>query len=348
MPAVRRGLAVRAGPADFALVPEVIVSAGADHDATRRLLSFYGSTPAYRPVLDVHGWGDLQPELNALSKQGRWDDMAGLITDEVLHTIAACGTPAQIAVHIRERIAAAEGMADTVCLYQPGPIPTDALAAIEAAATPPGQIATLALPADAAWGELPAGQAPLAPDSMRPAVVFRPFDSAAVVAAARALSGPDTLLLLGAGALDDDALTAAGRIAARTGCALMTEFYTAKLSRGAGRVSAARLPYAVDPTVAALARFRQIVLVGARAPIAFFAYPDKPRRLVPAGCALITLTEPEHDGRAALAALAAAALAAADISAAAAACRSATACCSSQLLRLTAAACAAEEAASAA
>jgi acetolactate synthase-1/2/3 large subunit len=181
----------------------------------------------------------------------------------------------------------------------------DALAAIEAAATPPGQIATLALPADAAWGELPAGQAPLAPDSMRPALAFRPFDSAAVVAAAHALSGPDTLLLLGAGALDDDALTEAGRIVARTGCALMTEFYTAKLSRGAGRVSAARLPYAVDPTVAALARFRQIVLVGARAPIAFFAYPDKPRRLVPAGCALITLTEPEHDGRAALAALAA-------------------------------------------
>ena len=181
----------------------------------------------------------------------------------------------------------------------------DALAAIEAAATPPGQIATLALPADAAWGELPAGQAPLAPDSMRPAVAERPVESAAVVAAARALSGPDTLLLLGAGALDDDALTDAGRIAARTGCTLMTEFYTAKLSRGAGRVSAARLPYAVDPTVAALARFRQIVLVGARAPIAFFAYPDKPRRLAPAGCAFITLTEPEHDGRAALAALAA-------------------------------------------
>ena len=78
MPAVRRGLAVRAGPADFALVPEVIVSAGADHDATRRLLSFYGSTPAYRPVLDVHGWGDLQPELNALSKHGRADYRRGV------------------------------------------------------------------------------------------------------------------------------------------------------------------------------------------------------------------------------------------------------------------------------
>ena len=131
MPAVHRGLAAAGRAAsDFALVPEVIVSAGEDHDATRRLLSFYGSTPAYRPVLDIHGWGDLQPELNAMSKQGRWNEMAALITDEVLHTIAACGTPGQIADHIRRRIAAAQGLADTVCLYQPGPIPLDALAAI--------------------------------------------------------------------------------------------------------------------------------------------------------------------------------------------------------------------------
>ena len=131
MPAVRTGLTVSGrSEAEFALVPEVIVSAGEDHDATRRLLSFYGSTPAYRPVLDIHGWGDLQPELNAMSKQGRWNDMAGLITDEVLHTIAACGSPQQIADHIRERVAAADGLADTVCLYQPGPIATDTLAAI--------------------------------------------------------------------------------------------------------------------------------------------------------------------------------------------------------------------------
>lgn len=131
MPAVRAGLTVSGrSEQEFALVPEVIVSAGEDHDATRRLLSFYGSTPAYRPVLDIHGWGDLQPELNAMSKQGRWNDMAGLITDEVLHTIAACGSPQQIAAHIRERVAAADGLADTVCLYQPGPIATDTLAAI--------------------------------------------------------------------------------------------------------------------------------------------------------------------------------------------------------------------------
>jgi len=132
MPMVREGLASRtndAGRSDFAVVPEVIVSAGEDHEATRRLLAFYGSTPAYRPVLDIHGWGDLQPDLHALSKQGRWADMGALITDEVLGTIAACGTPAQIAAEIRRRADAAGG-ADTVCLYQPGPIPVDVLAEV--------------------------------------------------------------------------------------------------------------------------------------------------------------------------------------------------------------------------
>ena len=132
MPAVREGLAARAnsaGRSEFAVVPEVIVSAGDDHEATRRLLAFYGSTPAYRPVLDIHGWGDLQPELHSLTKQGRWAEMGGLITDEVLHTIAACGTPRQIADHIRLRAEAAGG-SQTVCLYQPGPIAGDVLAAV--------------------------------------------------------------------------------------------------------------------------------------------------------------------------------------------------------------------------
>lgn len=128
MPAVREGLAA-VGRSEFAVVPEVIVSAGDDHEATRRLLAFYGSTPAYRPVLDIHGWGDLQPELHALTKQGRWAEMGALITDEVLHTIAACGTPRQIADHIRGRAEAAGG-SETVCLYQPGPIAVEVLAAV--------------------------------------------------------------------------------------------------------------------------------------------------------------------------------------------------------------------------
>jgi probable F420-dependent oxidoreductase len=135
MPAVREGL--RAGgrqTSDFVVLPEIIVSAGEDDaereqaDArTRQLLAFYGSTPAYRPVLAAHGWEELQPELNALSKQGRWQEMGGLIDDEVLHTIAACGSPADIARHIRDRV---DGVAGTVCLYQPGPMGLDTLAAI--------------------------------------------------------------------------------------------------------------------------------------------------------------------------------------------------------------------------
>ncbi|MCV7135393.1 TIGR03617 family F420-dependent LLM class oxidoreductase [Mycobacterium hodleri] len=128
MPAVRDGLA-SAGrdAADFAVVPEIIVSVGEDHTSTRMLLAFYGSTPAYRPVLEAHGWGDLQPELNAMSKQGRWQEMSTLIDDEVLHTIAACGTPAEVAAHIRDRV---DGISDRICLYQPGPIAADALAEI--------------------------------------------------------------------------------------------------------------------------------------------------------------------------------------------------------------------------
>ncbi|WP_370500839.1 TIGR03617 family F420-dependent LLM class oxidoreductase [Mycolicibacterium sp. jd] len=132
MPAVRDGLAA-AGRSedDFEVVAEIIVSVATgsddDHASTRMLLAFYGSTPAYRPVLDAHGWGDLQPELNAMSKQGRWQEMATLIDDEILHTIAACGSPAEVADHIRDRV---DGVSDRLCLYQPGPIAVDTLAEI--------------------------------------------------------------------------------------------------------------------------------------------------------------------------------------------------------------------------
>ena len=135
LPAVREGLQASGRHIDdFAIIPEIIVSAGdtdADRESadagTRRLLAFYGSTPAYRPVLAAHGWEDLQPELNAMSKQGRWQEMGALIDDEIMHTIAACGTPAEIAAHIRDRV---DGVSDTVCLYQSGPIGLSTLAAI--------------------------------------------------------------------------------------------------------------------------------------------------------------------------------------------------------------------------
>jgi alkanesulfonate monooxygenase SsuD/methylene tetrahydromethanopterin reductase-like flavin-dependent oxidoreductase (luciferase family) len=132
---VRDGLAAAGRqPTELTVLPEIIVSSGeteaeidAAHARTRALLAFYGSTPAYRPVLAAHGWQDLQPELNSLSKQGRWAEMGGLITDDILHTIAACGAPADVARHVRDRV---DGVADTVCLYQAAPIGLQTLAAI--------------------------------------------------------------------------------------------------------------------------------------------------------------------------------------------------------------------------
>ncbi|WP_216910467.1 TIGR03617 family F420-dependent LLM class oxidoreductase [Nocardia noduli] len=124
LPSVWEGLAVGGrDPRTFTILPEVIVAVGdtdeeqaAADAATRKLLGFYGSTPAYRPVLELHGWGDLQTDLNALSKRGRWQDMARLIDDDILETIAARGKPAQVAADIRDRVG---GISDRVCFYQP-------------------------------------------------------------------------------------------------------------------------------------------------------------------------------------------------------------------------------------
>lgn len=71
--------------------------------AIRQQISFYGSTPAYRKVLELHGWGDLQDELTALSKRGRWDTMPELIDDEVLNTFAIVGTPEEVPAEIARR-----------------------------------------------------------------------------------------------------------------------------------------------------------------------------------------------------------------------------------------------------
>lgn len=81
--------------------------------AARKQLAFYGSTPAYLPTLSCHGWEDVHKELNTLSKQGRWDDMTGLIDDEILETIAVVGERHEIAGKLSARL---EGIADSVSL----------------------------------------------------------------------------------------------------------------------------------------------------------------------------------------------------------------------------------------
>lgn len=92
---------------------ETEAEVGAAKEVVRKQLAFYGSTPAYRPTLDCHGWGDLQPELNAMSKQGRWDDMAKLISDEILEAIAVVGPRHRIAAALTERLS---GIADSASI----------------------------------------------------------------------------------------------------------------------------------------------------------------------------------------------------------------------------------------
>ena len=102
----------------------------------------------------------------------------------------------------------------------------------------------------------------------------------------------------------EDALLWAGRIAAKTGCSVLSEYNTPRLQRGAGRVITQRVPYVVDKALALLKDLRQIVLVGAKAPVGFFAYPGKPSLLSPPECRFTTLAAVEEDIVAALEALA--------------------------------------------
>jgi probable F420-dependent oxidoreductase len=82
----------------------------------RSQIAFYGSTPAYRPVLELHGWGDLQDELNRLSKEGRWAEMGDLVDDEVLGAFAVIGEPEQVAVGLNERYG---DVVDRISFYAP-------------------------------------------------------------------------------------------------------------------------------------------------------------------------------------------------------------------------------------
>jgi probable F420-dependent oxidoreductase len=95
IPAIERGLA-KAGKqrTDFEIsYPAFVVTDDQSDQFVRQQIAFYGSTPAYRPVLDLHGWGDLQTELNSLSKQGEWEEMGRRIDDEVLHAFAVVAEP---------------------------------------------------------------------------------------------------------------------------------------------------------------------------------------------------------------------------------------------------------------
>src|ERR687890_29060 len=175
----------------------------------------------------------------------------------------------------------------------------DGAAAGAAAMAPPGRIATLILPADASWNEAD-GPAPLPPVEGR-----APVAPEAISDVARVLrSGEPAVLFLGGHALREVGLMLAGRIGAKTGARLLAQTLNARVERGAGRVAIDFLPYPVDEAIATLADARHLVLVGSEAPVAFFAYPDKPSVLKPPQCETHRLATPGEDIVGALEALA--------------------------------------------
>jgi acetolactate synthase I/II/III large subunit len=176
----------------------------------------------------------------------------------------------------------------------------DAADAVAASLGPPGCVATLVLPADASWSESTTGPHPPRPQS-RATVV--PADTIEVVAKAMR-GGERAALLLGGSALRANGLHAASRVATTTGAALLGETFPANLERGAGIPAVDRLAYLAEMAQAQLDGVRHLVLVDAKSPVSFFAYPDKASDLVAAGCIVHTLARPGEDAAAALAALA--------------------------------------------
>jgi acetolactate synthase I/II/III large subunit len=174
----------------------------------------------------------------------------------------------------------------------------DAAAAVQAARNGCG-IATLILPSDTSWNEggVPGEPLPVDPPS--------PVTPATIASVARVLrSGEPAVLMISGAALEMDSLADAHRIAAMTSVRLIAPTFNRLIRRGRGRFPIELLPYTVDDAVGALRNVRHLVLIGAREPVGFFAYPGKPSLIRPAGAVIHVLARPEQDAAGALAALA--------------------------------------------
>jgi probable F420-dependent oxidoreductase len=131
LPALERGLAKSGRELeDFTLSVQMMIASGSDaaeientRRMTRQQIAFYGSTPAYAVVLEAHGWGDLQPELNALSKRGKWAEMSALVSDEILETIAICCPLDEVADRVRARCGAYADRVSLVAHWATDPEP---------------------------------------------------------------------------------------------------------------------------------------------------------------------------------------------------------------------------------
>lgn len=181
----------------------------------------------------------------------------------------------------------------------PNEVGVDAAAAIAASMTPPGQIANLVLPADVSWSEGGVAGPPMAPTPAKQVDDDRVREIANVLR-----SGEPVALLLGHGTTREAGLRAASRVSAATGAKLFVETFPARLERGAGLPTIDRLGYLAEQVQWQLTDVKHLVLVGAKSPVSFFAYPEKPSELVPEGCQTHVLAVLGEDTSAALAHLA--------------------------------------------
>lgn len=153
-----------------------------------------------------------------------------------------------------------------------------------------GQIATLIMGADAAWGES-SGPAQPNPLPQRSKVT----DAAVENVASILEKGGSAALLLDQHGNDPAALEAASKIAAKTGCRLLNSTFPARVDGGPGRVAVERIPYLPEQVLESLDGLEHLILVGSSAPVSFFAYPGIPSQLLPEGCSVTRLSEIEED-----------------------------------------------------
>ena len=184
----------------------------------------------------------------------------------------------------------------------------DALAALAAAIGPPGSVATLIVPADVSWsdgGVVVPGPRPAPTGPLVGTGGAAPDQHVLDAAAAALRSGGPAAILIGGRACSGQVLDTVADIAAATGAKMLAETFPARIERGAGRPPVERLAYLAEFTAVQLEGIRHLVLVDAKAPVSFFAYPGKTSDLVPDGCAVHPLAGPADDAAGAVVALAA-------------------------------------------
>lgn len=176
----------------------------------------------------------------------------------------------------------------------PDALATDAGEAIAAAFSHGGQIASLIVPADIAWGER-VGTASTVQETIRAKVDPRDLDDALGAIANAQSRGRKTGLVLGQEALFGEGLVLAGKIAAATGADLLFPYATGRVQRGRGLPKTTRIPFPVDAAISVLAPYDLLLLIGSPEPVAFFAYPGKPSRVVPESAEVIAVASAQQD-----------------------------------------------------